>query len=155
MYGTDNGFEDREGHQAPFTLRKRQTSNAQRRTPNVQLAELGVERWWRAELLRRRWQRIHLSKGSQKLAPPGEFVKRRALLDLLNDLVKIRPIAGFQFGMHELAVGANFESPTTGRNKGKRFDALSEFKNLGRQTDGLGRVVSNHAIFDRHLGFHP
>jgi hypothetical protein len=25
---------------------------------------------------------------------------------------------------------------------------------LGRQTDGLRRVVSNHAIFDRYLGFH-
>jgi hypothetical protein len=25
---------------------------------------------------------------------------------------------------------------------------------LGRQTDGLRRVVSNDAVFDRHLGFH-
>jgi hypothetical protein len=25
---------------------------------------------------------------------------------------------------------------------------------LGRQTDGLRRVVSNDAIFDRHFGFH-
>jgi hypothetical protein len=26
---------------------------------------------------------------------------------------------------------------------------------LGRQTDGLRRVVSNDAIFDRDFGFHP
>ena len=50
--------------------------------------------------------------------------------------------------MQEFAVGANFESPATGRNEGKGFDPLAEFKNLGRQTDGLGRVVSDYTIFD-------
>jgi len=37
----------------------------------------------------------------------------------------------------------------------ERRDALAEFKNLGRQTDGLRRVVSNDAVFDRDFGFHP
>jgi hypothetical protein len=56
--------------------------------------------------------------------------------------------------MEKFAIGANLESAAARRNEGKRLDALAKFKNLGRQTDGLRRVVSNHAIFDRHLSFH-
>ena len=56
--------------------------------------------------------------------------------------------------MEEFAIGANFESAAARRNEHERLDALAEFKNFGRQTDGLRRVVSNHAIFDRHLVFH-
>ncbi len=33
---TDNGFEDREGHQAPFTLLKKEKENAERPTSNAQ-----------------------------------------------------------------------------------------------------------------------
>ena len=56
--------------------------------------------------------------------------------------------------MDEIPVGADFERPTFGRNESERRNAFSEFKDLGRQTDGLRRVVSNYAIFDRHFGFH-
>ncbi len=56
--------------------------------------------------------------------------------------------------MQERAIGANLESAAARWEERKRLDALAEFKNFGRQTDGLRRVVSNHAIFDRHLGFH-
>ena len=69
-------------------------------------------------------------------------------LDGLNDLVEIRPFAGFEFGMEQFAISANFEGAAARRNQGKRFDALAEFENFGRQTDGLRRVVSNDAIFD-------
>jgi hypothetical protein len=48
----------------------------------------------------------------------------------------------------------NFERAATRRNQGKRFDSLTELENFGRQTDGLRRVVSNDAVFDRHLEFH-
>ena len=50
--------------------------------------------------------------------------------------------------MEQFAIGADFESTAARRNERERFDAFAEFKNLGRQTDGLGRVVSNHAVFD-------
>ena len=56
--------------------------------------------------------------------------------------------------MDEFAIGANFERAAARRNERERLDALAEFENFGRQTDGLRRVVSNDAVFDRHLGFH-
>ena len=70
------------------------------------------------------------------------------LLDRLNDVVEIRPLAGLEFGMEQFAIGANFESAAARRNQRKRFDTLAELKNFGRQTDGLRRVVSNDAVFD-------
>ena len=56
--------------------------------------------------------------------------------------------------MEQFAIGANLESAAARGNQRKRLDALAELKNVGRQTDGLRRVVSNDAVFDRHLGFH-
>ena len=57
--------------------------------------------------------------------------------------------------MEHFAIGANFKSAAARRNEGERFDTLAEFENFGRQTDGLRRVVSNDAVFDRDFGFHP
>jgi hypothetical protein len=123
--GIDNGFEDREGHQAPFTLRCNE-GNAERLTPN----------------------------GKR----PTETIKRsNRLLELFNrfdDSVEVRPFAGIEFGMEEFAIGANLEGAAARWDERKRLDALAELKNFGRQTDGPRRVVSNNAIFDRHLGFH-
>ena len=113
---TDDGFEDREGHQAPFTLRKEEKENAERSTPNAQ-----------------------------------RLIKEEELLRFLNrsdDLVEVGPITGIEFGMEQFAIGANFKGAAARRNERERFDAFAEFKNFGRQTDGLGRVVSNHAVFD-------
>jgi len=56
--------------------------------------------------------------------------------------------------MEQFAIGANFKSAAARRNERKRFDAFAEFKNFGRQTDGLRRVVSNDAIFDRDFRLH-
>jgi hypothetical protein len=56
--------------------------------------------------------------------------------------------------MEQFSIGANFKSATARRNEGERFDAFAEFKNFGRQTDGLWRVVSNDAIFDRDFRLH-
>jgi len=56
--------------------------------------------------------------------------------------------------MKEFSISANLESAAARWNECERLDALAEFKNFGRQTDGLRRVVSNDAVFDRHLGFH-
>ena len=109
--GIDGGFEDREGHQAPFTLR---------------IAECGMRN---AERLFR-------------------------FFDRLDHGVEVRPIAGVEFGVEEFAIGANLKSAPARGNERERLDTLAEFKNFGRQTDGLRRVVSNDAIFDRHFGFH-
>ena len=51
-------------------------------------------------------------------------------------------------------MGTDFECAAARGNQGERFDALAEFENLGRQTDGLRRVVSDDAVFDRYFGFH-
>jgi hypothetical protein len=74
-------------------------------------------------------------------------------LDRRDNGVEVRPIAGIEFGMEQFAMGANLESAAARGNQRQRLDALAEFKNFGRQTDGLWRVVSNDAVFDRHLGF--
>ena len=68
--------------------------------------------------------------------------------DRAHDVVEIRPVAGFEFGMEEFSIGANFESAAARGNESERLNALAEFENVGRQTDGLRRVVSDDAIFD-------
>ena len=120
-----DGFEDREGHQAPFTLRKEKTENVQRPTFKV--------------------QRRATEEAKERLL---EF------LDVAHNGIEVRPIAGIEFGMEKFSIGANFECSAARRNESKRLDTLAEFENFGRQTDGLGCVVSNHAVFDRYLGFH-
>ena len=122
----DDGFEDREGHQAPLTLRA-QKGNVERSTSNAQLRSKAKDR--RFELL---------------LDP----------FDRLDDGVEIRPVAGVEFGMEKFVIGANLEGAAARGDKRERLDAFAELKNFGRQTDGLRRVVSNYAVFDRYLGFH-
>ena len=107
---TNDGFEDREGHQAPFTLRE------------------DLLEYWSVGVL--------------------EGKKRSALFDRFDDGVEVRPVAGFEFGMDEFAIGANFEGAAARGNERERLDAFAEFKNFGRQTDGLGRVISDDAVFD-------
>ena len=75
-------------------------------------------------------------------------------LDSSDDLVEVGPVAGIEFGMEQFAIGANLESAAARGNQRERLDALAELKNFGRQTDGLRRIVSNDAVFDRYLGFH-
>ena len=115
---TDHGFEDREGHQAPFTLRRK---------CEMRISDCETKR---------------------------EIERLLELFDRGDDVVEVGPVTGIEFGMEQFAIGANFKSAAARRNERERLDAFAEFKNLGRQTDGLGRVVSNDAIFDRDFGFH-
>jgi hypothetical protein len=117
----DDGFEDREGHQAPLTLLQKAKENAERRTSNAERRIAG---------------------------------KLFELFDCADDLVEIGPVAGIEFGVEELAIGTDFECAAPRGNQGERFDALAELENFGRQTDGLRRVVSDDAVFDRYFGFH-
>ena len=70
------------------------------------------------------------------------------LFDLADDGIEVRPVAGIEFGVEQFSIGADFKGAPARRNEGERFDAFAEFKNFGRQTDGLRRVVSNDAVFD-------
>ena len=74
--------------------------------------------------------------------------------DLLEQSVEIRPIPGLKFGMEKFSIGLDLKRPTARRNQGQRLNALAQFEDLGRQTDGLGRVVSNYTVFDRYLDLH-
>jgi hypothetical protein len=82
---------------------------------------------------------------------------RNLLFEFFNradDGPEIRPVARFEFGMKELSIGANLKCAAARGDERERLDPFAEFENVGRQTDGLRRVVSNHAVFDRYLGFH-
>src|SRR5205814_6712364 len=100
---TDNGFEDREVHQAPFTLRIRE--NAERSTANAQ----------------------RLKSEKERSARLSDF------LNCGDNLVEVGPVAGIEFGMEQFAIGADFKSAAARGNERKRFDAFAEFKNFGRQ----------------------
>ena len=69
-------------------------------------------------------------------------------LDLRNDFVEVRPFAGIELGMERFAIGGDFEGAAARGHKRERRDPLAEVEYLGRQTDGLRRVVSNDAVFD-------
>ena len=56
--------------------------------------------------------------------------------------------------MEQFAISANFEGAAARWNERERFDSFAKFENFRRQTDGLRRVISNHAIFNRYFGFH-
>jgi len=77
------------------------------------------------------------------------------LFDLPDDGIEIGPVTRIEFGVEQFSIGANFESAPARWNEGERLDTFAEFKNFGRQTDGLRRVVSNDAIFDRDFSLHP
>jgi len=56
--------------------------------------------------------------------------------------------------MDLFAIGGDFEGAAGRGDKRERRDPIAEFENLGRQTDGLRRVVSDDAILDPDFGFH-
>ena len=121
----DGDFEDREGHQAPFTLRD---------SGNIRRSTSKVER--RIKRTRDRADRLFET------------------FDLPNDGVEVGPFVGGQFGMERVAIGADFKGAPAGWDQRERRDAIAEFEGLSRQTDGFRRIVSNRAILDSDFGFH-
>ncbi len=73
--------------------------------------------------------------------------------NLLRDGVKVRPFAGFEFGINEFTVDANFKSTSARRDQFHRLDP-GDVANFGRQTGGPWFVVSSRAVFDRDVRFH-
>ena len=69
-------------------------------------------------------------------------------LDLLDHVIKVRPFPGLELGMEQFSIGPDLESSALGWNESERRNAFAKFKNFGRQTDGLRRVISNDAVFD-------
>jgi len=104
---------------------------------------LGVGRWDLNKL-----EAEHGIGFARLRATRNEVAALFCFLDRLNDVIEIRPLTGLEFGMEQFAIGANFKSTAARWNQRKRFDALAEIENFGRQTDGLRRVVSNDAVFD-------
>lgn len=74
------------------------------------------------------------------------------LANVFNELGFIRKLALDFFGMNDLAVHFDFKNPSATRNQLQTLDVLAEgVQQLGRQTDGLRRVVSHHAEGDGHV----
>jgi hypothetical protein len=99
---TDDGFEDREGHQAPFTLRK--AENVQRSEPDWHLTSNVEHRTPNAE------QKKEEPADSKMRQLSAQLFNR---LDLLDDGIEIRPVTGFELGMEELPIGVNFKGAAT------------------------------------------
>jgi hypothetical protein len=133
----DGDFEDREGHQAPFTLRKG-----------------GI---WKPENQKREEERQFPKAALMPFLAfwlPNFFPLAARLFDLRNERVEVRPFAGRELGVEQFSIGADFEGAAARRHERERRDPIAEFENLSRQTDGFGRVVSNAAILDPDFGFH-
>jgi hypothetical protein len=122
---TDGDFEDREGHQAPFTLQEEE--NVQRSTFNVQ----------------------HPKKGATDRR--GRLLK---LFDLRDEGIEVGPLVGGEFGVKQFSIGADFEGAAAGWYQRERRNPIAEFEYLSRQTDGFRRVISNAAILDPDFSFH-
>ncbi len=116
---TDHGFEDREGHQAPFTLRGKE--NVQRPTSNVQhsTAEAGSSSMFGVRCSMFDVCLIFVFGPGRQDSPPA---RRNAsdwatvlfcLFDRLDHGVEVRPVAGLELGMEQFAIGLDFEGAAT------------------------------------------
>ena len=70
----------------------------------------------------------------------------------VHDPLLIRELAGFEFGVDELAIDRDLETPASGWNEFQILDLLLVgVQELARQTDGLGFVISHRAVFEFHV----
>lgn len=69
--------------------------------------------------------------------------------DLLRDRVKVRPFAGFQFGVNEFTIDVNFKGTAAGRDQ-LGFHAR-RFLNDSGQPGRFRFVVSVGAVLDRYF----
>jgi hypothetical protein len=79
-----------------------------------------------------------------------------AALEGLLDLAVLGMAFRGLFGEDEVAVDRHFEHPAPGRDQGQLGDRAGVVRQeLGRQTDGPVRVISDHAVFDADLHGSP
>ena len=76
----------------------------------------------------------------------------QARLNLLRDRVKVRPLAGFEFGVNELTVDANFKGTAAGRDQ--PWIHACGFTNESGQPGRFRFVVSVRAVLDRYFWLH-
>ena len=72
--------------------------------------------------------------------------------NLLRDPVKVRPFAGFKFGVNEFTIDANFKGTAAGRDQ-PRLHARG-FLNESGQPGRFRFVVSVGAVLDRYFWLH-
>lgn len=72
----------------------------------------------------------------------------------LEDSVEIGEGPRGFLGVNGLAIDTDLKDTAAGRHELQPTDALLELQELGRQTDGLGLVVSSRAILDNDLRTH-
>jgi hypothetical protein len=75
-------------------------------------------------------------------------------LDLFEDCVEVRKIAGSELGMKCLPIHDDLKCAAARRHQAERFDILFQSQKFLRQTDGFRLVVSNTAILDDDLYAH-
>jgi len=69
--------------------------------------------------------------------------------DLVEDRFLLRKSAGREFGVDQFAVNGELEAAAAGGDELVVLDLLLEgAEQFGRQTDGLGFVVSHGAVFE-------
>ena len=72
--------------------------------------------------------------------------------DLLRDRVKVRPFAGFKFGVNEFTIDANFKGTAAGRDQPGSH--ARRFLNESGQPGRFRFVVSVGAVLDRYFWLH-
>ena len=99
-----------------------------------------MRRWRKASQVRSLRTRLGRSAGLA-LEKLGDFTRLGVATDGL--------LAEDQFIIHD-----HFKSPLARGNQGQGLDGVGVvLEQFVRQTDGAGRVVSLHAVFDTHLHF--
>ena len=126
---TDDGFEDREDHQAPITLRAIEsgTGGTQRAPPATDRAE--------------QWE-------------PRSSTRSTLGAHLFEDRVRLRELPGLQLGMDFFAIDADLKRAAARGHEGQPANVLLEPQQFFRQTDGMRLVVSSGAILDRYIQRH-
>ena len=133
----NNGFEDREDHQAPITLR----------TSGIKDWELKVGHLSRGE------ETINRKRGSREVERRTNSQEGRLHhgADLIDECVFVGKLAGFLLGIDPCFGDIDFIHAAAGGNNLQRSDILPEFEQFSRQTDGAGCVVSSRAVFNSYL----
>src|SRR5581483_2840940 len=86
---------------------------------------------------------------------PGSAFLLEPVRDHLLDRGLVGELAGLELGVDQLGVEGHLEAPAAGGDQPQLVDLLLEHREeLGRQTDGLGLVVSDRAVLqlDSHVG---
>jgi len=74
------------------------------------------------------------------------------LFKLDHQRIFIGELSDLLFGMDEFAIDFDIEDPATTGDESQVLDARTEgVEQSGRQTDGLGGVISHHAEGDLHV----